>query len=236
MSKKLLKSNVAKTLLFSTLIIIGILIIGSLSGCEKKSENKTENESSEFIFHGFGKDAIVPDFFTEEQQNIYKEALTLYNVSLDPITLDMATFFPLKEGQKYIEPIDGAWGPTVTLKSGETYTKSIGRYRKWADFDKLMMAVFTREAFNELNKYERFVEIDGDLHLLSVTGMPRQGYSPALDTFNLISSSDNEIKFTVTQYYTDENGQVSGEMTTPEIILTKTSDGWRFSKFDVTWK
>jgi hypothetical protein len=218
------------------LLIFGVLILSSvlLMACSgEKDDTKNENEPIEFIFHGYGAEAIVPDFFTAEQGEIYKMAISLYHISLDPTRLDNARFFPLKEGQEYIAPND-PWFPDFTADNGNQYSKSVGRYRKWADFEKLVLAVFTPEAFNGLNKFESFIEIDGDLYLLGATGMPRQGYISGLDTFNLLSSSDDEIKFTVTGYFGESEEEITQEIT-HEIIMINTANGWRFSKFDVAW-
>lgn len=198
---------------------------------------KNQGETEEFIFFNYAEYTAVPDFFTEEQQNIYKEALTLYDVSRSSDVLDMERFFPLKEGQEYIAPNEGEWVPDFITDDGSMYAKTIGRYRKWEDFQRLITSVFTREAFDELNEHNTFIEIDGDLYILGATGMPYFGYSPKIqaDTFNLISSSENEIKFTVTGYFYDSEDNYVSEITTHEIILTKTTSGWRFSKFDVVW-
>jgi hypothetical protein len=118
------------------------------------------------------------------------------------------------------------------------YAKSIGRYRKWADFEKLVMAVFTTDGFKELNWNNAFLEKDGDLYLLGATGMPRYGYVIQKDIFELINSSENEIKFSVTGHFYDDCDSAnieSEEKNTVEVKLTKTSDGWRFSKFAVVW-
>ena len=235
------KSRIKNVLNFkrhSRLIIIIAVVVAAvviLGGVLNKIKQDNNDASVEFIFYGYGETALVPDFLTEEQQNIYKQAVSFYHLELMPDVLDMERFFPLKDGQEYIAPNEGSWTPDIALDDDKMYVKSIGRYRKWEDFEKLTMSVFTPEAFSKLNVNGQFMEMNGDLYLSGATGMPRWGYSPALDTFNLISSSDNEIKFTVTQYYIDGYDEVFENLTTQEIILTKTSKGWCFSKFDTTW-
>ena len=215
--------------LFSTMLILLML-----NGCEKSPADETEK----FFFYGYAVDTAVPDFLTESQQQLYKEALSLYQLRLMPEEIDNIKYFPLIEGQEYIAPREGDWIPDLTTENG-SYSKSIGRYRKWADFEKLTMAVFTKEAYNELNKGNTWTEKDGDLYWLGALGVPRQCYSPNLkhDTFKLISSSDSEIKFTVTGYFYDDYDITKEEssFTSDEIILTKTKDGWRFSQFNTVW-
>ena len=223
-----MKSN--KKIIAAILLLMAML---NFLSCANDDANKS-NDAADFIFYGYGENAVVPDFLTGEQQSIYKMATSLYHVALSPDVLDIDRFFPLKDGQEYIAPND-PWVAEFTADDGSQYAKSVGRYRKWADFERLVTAVFTQGAFNELNQHDRFIKIDGDLYILGATGMPRQGYMPGLDTFNLISSSDNEIKFTVTGYFGESAEEITNEIT-KEVILTKTANGWRFSKFAVVWE
>ena len=227
-----------KKLWFTLLLVVSIALL--LTGCGTNPENeiktgKNQAAQEEFIFHGYGANPAVPDFLTEEQQNIYKMAISLYDVARSPDVLDMERFFPLKNGQEFIAPNEGIWVPDYTADDGSMYAKSIGRYRKWADFEKLVMAVFTTEGFNQLNKYKTFIEKDGNLYFIGATGMPRQGYLSGIDIFNLISSNEKEIRFTVTGYFGESVDNHDGEITTNEIILIKTENGWRFSQFSVVW-
>jgi len=135
---------------------------------------------------------------------------------------------------------------------GAAYYKSIGRYRKYADFEALCLSVFTREFYAQLNKNKKFIESDGDLYISADTGVVQMSlaYAPWYkpDKFELISESETEIKFTATGYYFEylpensdsdnaenkENALITGGEITSlsiEIILTRTETGWRFAQF-----
>ncbi|MPM21516.1 hypothetical protein SDC9_67960 [bioreactor metagenome] len=149
--------------------------------------------------------------------------------------------FPLPDGS-YVSHTGSGSYKKVEL-GGYEYYVSEGRYKNWDDFEAVILSVFTKEYFEALNGQgpEIFVEKDGALCYLDAA----MGSDPAHygeDTFELISKSDNEIKFNVIGRY---HGYIPGVYTAREkdvkegddftasypLTLVKTADGWRFSEF-----
>lgn len=177
----------------------------------------------------------IPEFLSKEQSALYKKAAVLHYIfTCEPSEIDS---IPLLEGQETLETQE------QTIE-GRLYYKSVGRYRKYADFEEICLSVFTREFFEKLNSDKKFIEENGDLYITAETEIVQMilSYAPwhESDKFELINLSDTEIKFTATGYYFDAvaerdapNDTEDNELThlIIDIILTQTENGWRFSQF-----
>lgn len=125
-----------------------------------------------------------------------------------------------------------------------------GSITTWDDFETAMLGLFTPEYLEELNinitvledgtthRYVHFVDYQGQLAFT----VGARGSNPAYlgpDTFELISRTEDEIRFYLIGTYHAEEENEEGELvwteeTTQEkyeIVLTRTENGWRFSKF-----
>lgn len=177
----------------------------------------------------------APDFLTEEQQTLYRKARTAYA----EFTL-VSTGFGTNE-----------WTPvTVEGEEEESFFVGDGSITTWDDFETAMLGLFTPEYLEELNinitvledgtthRYVHFVDYQGQLAFT----VGARGSNPAYlgpDTFELISRTEDEIRFYLIGTYHAEEENEEGELvwteeTTQEkyeIVLTRTENGWRFSKF-----
>ncbi len=175
----------------------------------------------------------VPEFLTEEQQNLYRRAKMLYPILRGrPISIDD---FPRKDGiehtpgygELYILPIDG---------EEFRFFPAYGRYENWADFREMGVSVFTEAYFEEIS--EVFFEIHEHTFYRDVAKGSRWGYVPEIspDTFDLVSQTDTQIEFDVIgHYYTSfhpAEDEIPEEIRYP-VRMVLTENGWRFEQFDV---
>ncbi|MCL2816681.1 MAG: hypothetical protein FWD23_18940 [Oscillospiraceae bacterium] len=198
----------------------------------------------------------VPDFLDREQQTLYRKAFVVYGAFWHGN--DGVEYFPLKKGQEKILSDDDLalrvadlweYEPELIINNAG-YIESHGRYRDWSEFEKVNMVVFTPEYFEELNQaskksddgsgiieYKHFLDFNDKLYYAPLKLERREGYAGVeTDAFELISSSESEIKFNLIVYCKDDKGNLTEQPPNVfEIILTKTNNGWRFSKFYVGW-
>lgn len=180
----------------------------------------------------------VPDFLTEEQQTLYRKARTAYA----EFTL-VATGFGATE-----------WTP-VTIEGNEEgrFFVGDGSITTWKDYETAMLGLFTPDYLEELNltvteledgttlRYAHFADYQGQLAYSDGARGSNNAYIPP-DTFELISQTEDEIRFYVIGTYHAEEENEEGMLvwtdeTTQqkyEIVLTHTENGWRFSKFALT--
>lgn len=183
-------------------------------------------------------DCEVPDFLTEEQQTLYRKARTAYA----EFTL-VATGFGTTE-----------WTP-VTIEGNEEgrFFVGDGSITTWKDFETAMLGLFTPDYLEALNininvlgdgttyRYVHFADYQGQLAFSDGARGSNITYLGP-DTFELISQTEDEIRFYVIGTYQDyvenEAGELvqEGEITQQkyEIVLTHTENGWRFSQFALT--
>ena len=179
----------------------------------------------------------APDFLTEEQQTLYRKARTAY-----------AQFRLYTDGFGSTE-----WNPVTIEGYDNSFYVGNGSITAWDDYETAMLGLFTPEYLEELNvtvteledgttlRYARFADYQGQLAFSdSARGSNITYLGP--DTFELISRSEDEIRFYVIGTYQDYVENEAGEMvqegeTTQqkyEIVLTHTENGWRFSQFALT--
>lgn len=183
-------------------------------------------------------DCEAPDFLTEEQQTLYRKARTAYA----EFTL-VATGFGTTE-----------WTP-VTIEGNEEgrFFVGDGSITTWNDFETAMLGLFTPDYLEALNininvlgdgttyRYVHFADYQGSWPFRTAARGSNNAYIPP-DTFELISQTEDEIRFYVIGTYHAEEENEEGMLvwtdeTTQqkyEIVLTHTENGWRFSKFALT--
>lgn len=182
-------------------------------------------------------DCDVPDFLTPEQQALYRKAYTAY----EQFRLANTGFGTTEYTPVEVEGYDGSF-----------YVGN-GSITTWADFETAMLGLFTSEYLDGLNysettledgttyHYAMFADSDGRLAFSDgARGSNIMRVPP--DKFELISQTDDEIRFYVIGTYQDYVENDAGEMVQEgavteekqEIVLTRTEAGWRFSEFAIT--
>lgn len=177
-------------------------------------------------------DISVPDFLTEEQQNLYRRAHRLYYLlKMYPGQIET---MPRKDGENY----DVRY-PTLYLSVSDSrgYTGSFyqakGRYSAWDDFASMGTSVFTRELFKNLCQPNFFRINDGTYYLDTRNGGGYYYEDPAV-TYHLISSSETEIEFEAVKHinrFPDTESDTENTVSLP-VKMILTDEGWRVSMMD----
>ncbi len=182
-------------------------------------------------------DCEVPDFLTEEQQTLYRKAYTAY-----------------KQFALYTDGFGSTeYNPVTVEEYDNSFYVGNGSITTWNDFETAMLGLFTSDYLEELNltvteledgttlRYAHFADYQGQLAYSDGARGSNNAYIPP-DTFELISQTEDEIRFYVIGTYHAEEENEEGMLvwtdeTTQqkyEIVLTHTENGWRFSKFALT--
>lgn len=191
----------------------------------------------------FSASIAVPDFLTQEQQDLYRRAHCVY----------LNLFGVTTANVDYMGGPFGFSNDTVVIDD-MTYTFSRGRYRKWEDFDALVHAVFTEKFWDERNNsvsavgkpWILFREYDGMLCYLETEKGQGNYYNDNFpDEFRLEKQTEEEISFALIGHYSwvyPREGETSEERDarrkreyecTQEfpIRMVLTENGWRFDEF-----
>lgn len=182
-------------------------------------------------------DCEVPDFLTEEQQTLYRKAYTAY-----------------KQFALYTDGFGSTeYNPVTVEEYDNSFCVGNGSITTWKDYETAMLGLFTSDYLEELNltvteledgttlRYAHFADYQGQLAYSDGARGSNNAYIPP-DTFELISQTEDEIRFYVIGTYHAEEENEEGMLvwtdeTTQqkyEIVLTHTENGWRFSKFALT--
>lgn len=182
-------------------------------------------------------DCEVPDFLTEEQQTLYRKAYTAY-----------------KQFALYTDGFGSTeWSPVTVEEYDNSFCVGNGSITTWKDYETAMLGLFTPDYLEELNltvteledgttlRYACFADYQGQLAFSDGARGSNNAYIPP-DTFELISQTEDEIRFYVIGTYHAEEENEEGMLvwtdeTTQkkyEIVLTHTENGWRFSQFALT--
>lgn len=204
----------------------------------QESEPPAPADFPEIILDENSRNAAVPDFLDEEQQLLYRRALCVYSHLFGGDTAEVCCW---EEGDSYPDgnPID---------RDGLPYTRAVGRYAAWEDFDAMVHSVFTEsfwERCNAIQRGELFLNIDGALHFIWASRGMYYYTGNVPDTFELVSRSEDEIVFTLTGHYSspwpkegespedrDQRLERGWEYTLDfPMRLVRTEAGWRFDQF-----
>ena len=194
----------------------------------------------------------APEFLDEDQR-----ALFLYAYSAASFLMGCSTTaleeYPRLDGTVPDLSVPD-WAETVEY-DGWTYLVSIGRYRRWSDFQAMMDSLFTREYQRELLSTEledgtsRALFRSTEDGLLAYLDAARgsdfdYGWCDTPDSYELVSRSEDEIVFQLIGHYTrfaeDESFQDMpkpvGEYTVAYTIrMERTAQGWRFAEFHLPY-
>ena len=239
-----------KTVNIALLSTTFLLLLFILTGCSSILSDPEFNNEAYQITTGLSDEPplteedmrlAVPDFLTEEQQLLYRRAHSLYQHMFDGETTGIDDAFPAAGGQTEYDEYtpDG---------SDYTYICSHSRWQSWADFDRVIHALFTDtfwSACNDDGNAPIYIEHDGRLFILDCAYGDQYYNSNIPDEFTLTARTDDRIDFTVTAHYSypyprwdetdderDKRLETSYEYTrTYPVTLIYTDAGWRFDAF-----
>ena len=183
---------------------------------------------------GYGARCAVPDFFDEEQVDLYRRAVSVFPVFSG--VPDVIESFPMYDGTKYKRDSDLI---PIQVEEHEymNFLPVNGRYKKWEDFESMGLSVFTKEYFETLSEY--FLNIDGQLYYRDSAMGGQFGYAPDKqpDRFELISKTENAVEFNLIGHYYQDGFAIlddKGPINTLSFLIKMemTEDGWRFSQFN----
>ena len=187
------------------LISITSALLFLLSGCGQKDDPTAPKQNDTECYYLSQKDFplqegqpnAVPNFLDETQQFLYCQAFALYSAMFDGETTGIDDVFPAADGQTGYDEYtpDG---------SDYTYISSHSRWQSWADFDRVIHALFTDtfwSACNDDGNAPIYIEHDGRLFILDCAYGDQYYNSNIPDEFTLTVQTDDRIDFTVTAHY-----------------------------------
>lgn len=170
-----------------------------------------------------------PEFLNEEQQDLYLRARTIaaaFWLETDYIDNFYADDAPSKEPRHEIN----------TGGEGNPYYICTGRYRQWADFERMMRSLFTWDCFMSLCYMETdsMIFFEGSTGLLCYYSAINAGHPKEIlpDEYRLIDRTDEFVSFEVTRHYLFDDG--SAFVGTYPMQMVLTDKGWRFDEFGLS--
>jgi len=193
----------------------------------------------------FSASIAVPDFLTEEQQDLYRRAHCLYQNMFGGVTYAIDLDFPAVETIEWEEPMEGFF-----VSGDYRYQPAQGRYQRWADFDGMIHSVFTDHFWKSRSTLSNgqpiYQDFDGRLGIVELERGSGNYYNENFpDEFRLEKQTEEEISFTLIGHYSwvyPREGETSEERDarrkreyecTQEfpIRIVLTENGWRFDEF-----
>ena len=175
----------------------------------------------------------VPDFLDGDQQELYRQALTMYGHIFGANTEAVDDW-----------PDNTGFQDSTTTADG--YTPATGMYSYWPDFEEAVLSVFTQRFWEERNGTDdpTYKNINGQLHYHSYARGSRGYNSNFPETFRLVSQTDDAIEFIMTGYYSepypaegesyedrDARLEAGWEYTIEyPMRMVRTEQGWRFDE------
>lgn len=187
--------------LFPTALAVLLLL---LAGCTAKPDTSDQSKPTDYYLtdtdlplDDAARLRAAPDFLTAEQQTLYRQAFALYSAMFDGETTGIDDAFPAAGGQTEYDEYtpDG---------SDYTYISSHSRWQSWADFDRVIHALFTDTFWSTCNDDGNapiYIEHDGRLFILDCAYGDQYYNSNIPDEYTLTSRTDDRIDFTVTAHY-----------------------------------
>lgn len=193
----------------------------------------------------FSATIAVPDFLTEEQQDLYRRAHCLYQNMFGGFTAAIDFNFPAVETVEWKEPAEDFF-----VLDDWLYQPARGRYQRWADFDATVHGVFTDRFWESKNIFSDglpiYRDFDGRLGILELERGSGYYYNDNFpDEFRLDKQTEEEISFTLIGHYSPvwpKEGETYEERDARlereyeytlkfPIKMVLTEDGWRFDEF-----
>ncbi len=152
--------------LFPTALAVLLLL---LAGCTAKPDTSDQSKPTDYYLtdtdlplDDAARLCAAPDFLTAEQQTLYRQAFALYSAMFDGETTGIDDAFPAANCQTEYDEYtpDG---------SDYTYISSHSRWQSWADFDRVVHALFTDTFWSTCNDDGNapiYIEHDGRLFIL----------------------------------------------------------------------
>ena len=207
-----------KKLLFAALAALTLL---ALAGCaaEPAGPDATEyyltDEDVPLDERALAR--AVPDFLTEEQQTLYRQAAALYDAMFGGETTGIDYAFPSPDA------LTDEYSTYTPDGSDYTYIRSDCRWQSWADFDRVVRGVFTDRLWAELNEADFdgspsvYIEHDGQLYILDCSYGDQYYNNVFPDEFALVEQTDERCApFALAAF---------------PVVLLRTDAGWRFDAF-----
>lgn len=170
------------------------------------------NTLDTFELKSFFFESPMPEFFNDEQKKIYANA---------DYIMEWATFNPSTA-------INDDNAPQKKLKASDgTEYQFAASGVSYDSFKAYVESAFTPEfAAKSILTDKFFVNIDGELYCMCGGG----GGNPCYEdrTFELVSQSDKEIKFTLVAHMNDGEKKWEDKYS---YTMQNTDKGWRFSEF-----
>lgn len=183
-----------------------------------------------------------PDFLTEEQEILYKQAYKFYGI------YDYET--------NYIDygfsPEEVPWERALYITDNNIYFfETYGYFRQWDTFCSVYHTLFTNDKSEkdvmEPNQFgfPHFMERDGVTWYQDYVLGGKHGYSREKwpETFELLESTPDKIAFRVTCYHRmpiddelakDEKAVVAS-YESYDVVMEQEDGQWKFSQFDVPY-
>jgi hypothetical protein len=211
---------------------------------ETPSLPSTNSQDSEPPLSEKDMSIAAPDFLDEDQQTIYRRAYSLYNHMFGGDTTGIEY-----TGLMGLDEASSLQYETVEINH-DTYTKALGRYQRWEEFDAVIHSVFTDAFWNEKNITnsgdEIYLERDKNLYFMDLGRGSGYYYNENFpDEFVLLNKTDSEISFTLIGHYSSiyaregETDEQCSKRRAQEydytiefpMKLLRTEKGWRFDEF-----
>ena len=193
----------------------------------------------------FSASIAVPEFLTEEQQDLYRRAHCLYQNMFGGFTAAIDFNFQAAETVEWEEPAENLF-----FLCDWSYQPAQGRYQRWADFDGMIHSVFTDRFWESKNILSDglpvYRDFDGRLGFREFERGSGYYYNENFpDGFRLDDQTEEEISFTLIGHYSwkwPKEGETYEERDarlereydqTKEfpIRMVLTENGWRFDEF-----
>ena len=170
------------------------------------------------------------DFLTDEQWTLYDDGL---------IHLSHFMFDPRFIGE---DTSSAGFDGKINIDGWQYYPYYSEKYPNYDAFYQDMLTIF--ETLNHTMKPlinepapPIYLNVDGGLYYLDCNGSANLTHLRNWDRFELVSVEDDRIEFNLVAYYCERDdvsleNPIPVEMKRGPIVMEKTSDGWRISKFD----
>ncbi len=175
------------------------------------------------------------DFLTDEQWTLYDDGL---------IHLSHFMFDPRFIGE---DTSSAGFDGKINIDGWQYYPYYSEKYPNYDAFYQDMLTIYTPELFETLNHTMKplinepappiYLNVDGGLYYLDCNGSANLTHLRNWDRFELVSVEDDRIEFNLVAYYCERDdvsleNPIPVEMKRGPIVMEKTGDGWRISKFD----
>lgn len=228
------------TMRIKHLLVIIITFSFLLLSCQNFTQDSTISLSVEPYLTEEDLNLSVPNFLDEDQQLLYRQANSLYRHMFSGSTA------AIEYRETYSSVEISSWVHETIKINEKTYTKAMGPYQNWDDFDRTIHSVFTESFWDEKNDNQIYINNEGLLYFMELERGSGYYYNENFpDEFELIKKSDTEISFILIAHYSPvwpNEGETTEERDKRRareydytiqfpMKLILTNDGWKFDEF-----